>query len=178
VGAGKNTSSHRTANPENGDNYYIWLDEVLSECRRVSPLVVMFNSSTRMIDMCRRYQPKRILIWDKIRTMQAYRYEPIFIFLGKLPTNHNINRGIYNDCLKFLPVLKPKTMYENPTKLYSAILKYFPWVESVLDPFMGSGTTAEAAKSLGINFLGFEIEQERVRKAEKRLQQNFLHKEV
>nr|WP_312289486.1 site-specific DNA-methyltransferase [Clostridium chromiireducens] len=39
----------------------------------------------------------------------------------------------------------------------------------VLDPFMGSGTTAVAARELGINFIGFEICQEYVDIANRRL---------
>jgi DNA modification methylase len=39
----------------------------------------------------------------------------------------------------------------------------------VLDPFMGSGTTAEVALRLGRQYLGFEINPEYVELAEKRL---------
>lgn len=39
----------------------------------------------------------------------------------------------------------------------------------VLDPFMGIGSTALAAKNLGIDYIGFEIDQEYIEKAEKRL---------
>ena len=39
----------------------------------------------------------------------------------------------------------------------------------VLDPFMGSGTTAAAAKSLGYDFVGFELDPDRVRIAERRV---------
>jgi site-specific DNA-methyltransferase (adenine-specific) len=41
----------------------------------------------------------------------------------------------------------------------------------VLDPFMGSGTTAVACKQLGRNFIGFEISPEYCEIANKRLQQ-------
>ena len=44
----------------------------------------------------------------------------------------------------------------------------------ILDPFMGSGTTAVACKQLGRNFIGFEISQEYVDIANKRLQQGVL----
>jgi site-specific DNA-methyltransferase (adenine-specific) len=39
----------------------------------------------------------------------------------------------------------------------------------VLDPFMGSGTTAVAARELGRKFIGFEISEEYVNLANKRL---------
>lgn len=41
--------------------------------------------------------------------------------------------------------------------------------DNVLDPFMGSGTTAVVAKRLGRNFTGFEVNEEFVRLALKRL---------
>ena len=174
AGIGQNSAKHRIKNPENGEKYYLWLDKILKECKRISPLTIMFNSSVRLVDICSRYQPARVLVWDKIRTMAAYRYEPIFIFLGNKPTPHKINKGIYNDCLKFLPVLRQKTQYENPVELYRALLGYFPWVRSVLDPFCGSGTTPLAAGQLKINYVGIEIEKEKVVCAERRLNQTML----
>jgi site-specific DNA-methyltransferase (adenine-specific) len=39
----------------------------------------------------------------------------------------------------------------------------------VLDPFMGTGSTAVAATRLGVRFLGFEIDPEYVELAEERL---------
>lgn len=39
----------------------------------------------------------------------------------------------------------------------------------VLDPFMGSGTTAEAANNLGHNFIGFELSKENCQLANERL---------
>jgi DNA modification methylase len=45
--------------------------------------------------------------------------------------------------------------------------------DTVLDPFMGSGTTAVAAKQLGRNFIGCEIDPEYRATAEKRLVGDF-----
>lgn len=46
--------------------------------------------------------------------------------------------------------------------------------EIILDPFMGSGTTARACKDLGRNFIGFEINTKYCEIANKRLQQEVL----
>jgi len=43
-----------------------------------------------------------------------------------------------------------------------------------LDPFMGSGTTAYVARSLGRNYLGIELNTEYIKLAEKRLSQQIL----
>jgi DNA modification methylase len=44
----------------------------------------------------------------------------------------------------------------------------------VLDPFMGSGTTAKIAKKLSRNYIGFEISKEYCSIAEKRLERNSI----
>jgi len=44
----------------------------------------------------------------------------------------------------------------------------------VLDPFMGSGTTARACKDLKRNFTGFELIKDYVEISEKRIQQEIL----
>ena len=62
-----------------------------------------------------------------------------------------------------------------PVELYSKIIRGFTNEgDTVLDPFMGSGTTAVACKQLQRNFIGFEISQKYVDIANKRLQQDTL----
>jgi DNA modification methylase len=48
-----------------------------------------------------------------------------------------------------------------PEELPSRLIKMFAfWDDTVLDPFMGSGTTSLAAKNLGRNSVGYEINRE------------------
>lgn len=56
-----------------------------------------------------------------------------------------------------------------PRKLMEMLLKAFvPPNGNVIDPFMGSGTTIEAAKKLQIPFIGIEKEDEYFEYAKKR----------
>lgn len=52
---------------------------------------------------------------------------------------------------------------------YDHIVSWSNVGDLVLDPFMGSGTTAKVAKQLDRNFIGFEISQEYVDTANRRL---------
>lgn len=62
--------------------------------------------------------------------------------------------GNRNDGHRFHPVEKPIELMEYLVNHSTA--------QTILDPFLGSGTTAVAAKKLGRHFLGFEIEQKYV----------------
>jgi|SRR5579872_656935 len=48
---------------------------------------------------------------------------------------------------------------QKPPKLIKEILGWYDDFETVFDPFMGSGTTAVAAKELGKHFFGFEANE-------------------
>ena len=57
-----------------------------------------------------------------------------------------------------------------PEELPERFIKLFSYEEDlILDPFMGSGTTAVAAKNLGRNYIGYEIKKEYVELSKERL---------
>ena len=65
---------------------------------------------------------------------------------------------------------------QKPVKLFEYLIKTYSNENNIiLDPFMGSGTTAVACKQLQRNFIGFEINPEYCKIAEKRLSQQTLH---
>ena len=64
---------------------------------------------------------------------------------------------------------------QKPVKLFSNIIKdYCPEGGVVLDPFLGSGTTAVACKQLKRNFIGIEISEKYCEIARQRLRQEIL----
>jgi len=152
------------------DKYYSWLDTVLNELERVTKQYsLMFNSSTRLIEICRRFNPIRVLIWYKGIMKYSYRYEPIFIFRHNTATL-KINKRIWSDTFKFQAIHKWLTPYQNPVALYRAIVKMITRNnEIVLDPFMGSGTLALACLLEGRPWVGIEINPEYVEIANNRI---------
>ena len=63
---------------------------------------------------------------------------------------------------------------QKPLEVMSWCLSFAPDAKTVLDPFMGSGTTLVAAKQLGRIATGIELEERYCEIAAKRLQQEYL----
>lgn len=64
---------------------------------------------------------------------------------------------------------------EKPKKLIAWILaNWSSETDLIVDPFLGSGTTAVAAKQLGRNFIGIEISEKYCKIARERLRQDIL----
>jgi DNA modification methylase len=74
--------------------------------------------------------------------------------------------GVYDDRLiepTIHPYQKPLTLIERLVRIYTN-----PG-DTILDPFMGSGTTGEACANLGRNFIGIEKDRDRFEVAKNRL---------
>lgn len=57
-----------------------------------------------------------------------------------------------------------------PKELSDKLIKYYSYVgDTVLDPFMGSGTTALSCKTMNRNYIGFEIHEKYINIANDRL---------
>ena len=100
------------------------------------------------------------------------------------PPLYNINRPlvteILNDGKRYpysvlsYPVPQGKNNTAHPTQKPTALAEwlvktYSNESDTVLDPFMGSGTTGVACKKLNRNFIGCEIEKSYFEIAEKRM---------
>lgn len=84
-----------------------------------------------------------------------------------LPKPGNKEKGEYNDH----KTVKPLAIFE-----YLIKLSAFSKNAVILDPFIGSGTTAVAAKKLGKNYIGIDSNEKYVKIAERRLKE--IDKEI
>jgi len=105
-----------------------------------------------------------------------------FIFLcRKGKRTPMLNAGALSNCHSVLVYTRPQRNFTNgrwhpaqkPLKLIKALIARSPG-NLILDPFMGSGTTALACKQLGRRFIGFEINPKYVEICNQRLAQEVM----
>lgn len=117
---------------------------------------------------------KDIIIWDKAQAAPSLNEglltkvsEYIIIFegdgkLGRKISNYQFAKGTLRDIWKITPDKQIDTHGAAfPQKLVeTAITNFCPEGGTVLDPFLGTGTTGVVAKSMGRGFIGIELSEE------------------
>ncbi len=75
---------------------------------------------------------------------------------------------------------KEKTEHpcQMPLEVMKNIIGILPEDYTILDPFMGSGTTGVACKLLGRDFIGIELDKKYFKIAEQRINNGFVQKDV
>jgi len=124
---------------------------------------------------------RQILIWDKGPAVGGGG-DPLTCFkqtaeLIQFRNTGHLNGGRDSAVLRFW--IAPNDYHyhpvEKPLPLIRYLIQKFTRVdETILDPFMGSGTTLRAAKDLGRRAIGIEIEERYCEIAVKRLAQEVL----
>jgi len=119
----------------------------------------------------KQFELKSMPIWIKNNFGIGYytrpQYEPCLLYLNGNPSP--LEKPI-SDVWKFNKVLKPIHSCEKPINLIQHIIRHFSKEGNlILDPFMGSGTTAIAALQTNRKFIGFEIDEKYCEIATKRI---------
>lgn len=184
------------------EEYYNFLCGVINELLRVTKNQIFFNiqynSNNRkaVFLIIGRYAEniKDVLIWIKTfpqpaicRNVLTHNYEFIIVFSKENKNRSYIAdfglKGKYttafiekNNCIFNKDCFNHESHFAIMSiNLARRIVSTFTQEgDIILDPFMGSGTTAVACKQLGRHFIGFEISQKYVDIANKRLEQENL----
>ena len=137
--------------------FIIFCDEVLYPC--------LFRASYNFFDLS-------MLIWKKgnrVGLGRNYRKTFEILLYGKCERAGNFLE-FRRDIIEFdIPADKIHPT-QKPTELISYLIEPEEW-GTILDPFMGSGTTGVACVQTGRNFIGIEIEPKYYEIAEKRIKE-------
>ena len=122
----------------------------------------------------------RLLIWDKQISYNGYtwRHQHELIAWGELDETERIPTGD-GDIIKCRGVLQADRNHpaEKPVEVITKLMGKHP-AGIVLDPFMGSGTTAVACKDLNRKCIGIEIEEKYCEIAAKRCSQSVMRLDI
>ncbi len=172
------------------EEYLLFLEDVLKECYRVckpgasgylwcgDDFVSYIN---RMVERVG-FQFRKVIHWHKTnpfpaiytRKMYANSMEMLVHFSKGSPStwNHKPVNEMHNFIQSPICMGNERTKHKTQKPLKVCL----PFIEissnqgdTILDPFMGSGTTAVAAKMLNRNFIGYELSNEYLKLANKRL---------
>ena len=113
------------------------------------------------------------LVWDKLNSGNFADCE---LAWTNLPTSVRIKRFMWNGMIRDgearrVPRVHPA---QKPVEVMRWCLEFVPDAQTILDPFMGSGTTLRAAKDLGRRAIGIEIEERYCEIAAKRMSQTVM----
>lgn len=172
------------------EEYYEFHKRVLIELLRVSKIICLnymltTGSKEAFFKLLGDFAPyiKDIMIWEKSGQPAMHEkvlnscYEFIVILesdgnKGRVITNSYFTRGTQNNIIKGF---KKNNNVEGhgacfPLDFAKKLISLFSKEgDLILDPFMGSGTTAVAAKQLNRNYIGFELIENYVKIAEERI---------
>ncbi len=159
---------------ENWDKMFL---NLIPELKRISKMVIMPCCQIKKLPMIyKHYPPDWLICWYKGSPgHRAYigfnDWEPHLVY-GK-------NDGVQMHDYFRTPITEKKGNYEHPCP---KPIEWAKWLISraskendlILDPFLGSGTTAVACQNLKRRFIGIEISKEYCEIAKQRLRQQTL----
>ena len=172
------------------DEYYKWQCLCIDEMLRVSKGVVFYNiqivtgNKSAVLKILGKYSDciRELLIWDKKNAEPAImngclnsEYELIIAFdhgdcKGRQFQTANFERGTLSNVLRIGKNRENDHRAAFPLLLPQTLIHYFTNIGGViLDPFMGSGTTAIACIKEKRHFCGFELNKQYFDKALKRI---------
>lgn len=172
--------------------YQRWQIEVLKECFRIlKPTGSLFYNHKNRIKNGVQITPyewllktdfviKQEIVWQNgSQNFDKIRFYPMterVYWLAKSANTkmHNaINHHDFFTRAEWQPVgTRGEHKRAYPVKMCEDIIACFDGAETILDPYMGSGTTGVAALKAGRNFIGIELDSTYFQSAQKRLSES------
>ncbi len=172
------------------NEYCKWQRECLSEMYRLikDDGAIFYNHKWRVQngliqdrhEITQDFPVRQIIIWKRkggINFNPGYflpTYEVIYL-IPKKDFRLTPKSNSYGDVWEFMQEQKNEHPAPFPVALIDRIISSTN-AQIILDPFMGSGTTAVSAKALGRNYIGFELSQEYCNLAESRLNDTSINR--
>lgn len=159
------------------------LDSVLPSLKPTGHFVTFCNGDSYPVfypEMYRRFDFLKCLVWDKghVGLGRVWRNQHELAIAGRWNESEFFEDGkLRADVLKFTATPPPERLHpvQKPAELLANIIEpTTPTNGLILDPFMGSGTTLEAAKMAGRRAIGIEGEERYCEIAARRLSQGVL----
>jgi len=185
----KGYSHHNDCMPH--DEYVKWQRECLAEMVRLIPEhgAIFYNHKWRVQDGLLQdrqdimvgFPVRQIIIWRRkggINFNAGYflpTYEVIYL-IAKKDFKLAKKANAYGDIWEFTQEMNNPHPAAFPVDLIERIISSTN-ADIILDPFMGSGTTAVVAKKLGRKYIGIEISPEYCKMAENRVAGNSIQRE-
>ena len=174
------------------DEYCEWQKKCLQEMMRLlkDDGAIFYNHKWRVQngliqdrrEIISDFPVRQIIIWRRkggINFNAGYflpTYEVIYL-IAKKEFKLASKASRYGDVWEFMQEQKNSHPAPFPVALIDRIVSSTN-AQVILDPFMGSGTTAVVAQGLKRNFIGIELSKEYCEMAEKRLERNKIQPEV
>jgi site-specific DNA-methyltransferase (adenine-specific) len=171
-----------------GDNrdqrsYAYWSALWLSECLRIAKPgapICLFTDWRQLPTTTDALQAggwvwRGVVVWDKTAGIRPsagrFRQQAEFVAWGSAgPMPVDLTASCLNGVFTYAPFRDKEHIAGKPYKLMRDLVQICPVGGTVLDPFMGSGTTGIAAINAGRSFAGIEIDPHYQRNARERIE--------
>jgi site-specific DNA-methyltransferase (adenine-specific) len=186
----KGYSHHHDSMPHN--EYVKWQRQCLQQMMRVlkEDGAVFYNHKWRVqngflqdrSDIVKGFPVRQILIWRRkggLNFNPGYflpTYEVIYL-IAKPKFKLAPKANAYGDVWEFTQEMNNKHPAAFPVDLITRIISSTS-ASVILDPFIGSGTTAVASRALRRDYIGIELSPEYCAMAQDRLEHNFIRSEI
>lgn len=172
------------------EDYFGFLCKTIDECLRVTKGYVFFNimknyyNKEDVYRLFGKYADKIVetIIWEKTNPLPANAtnitnaYEFILVLSDNaLKSNTTYTKNFISTSVNSDMVKEHKAIMKQDVSDW-IIEKFTQKADIILDPFMGSGTTAISCIKYDRNYIGFELQEEYVALSEMRIKNTLLEK--